>query len=57
MGELAINGGNPLFSNLLGKWPDYTDDDKKRLEDVLVKRNWGGESHILIIIQKSVLNR
>ena len=42
MGELAINGGTPVRTELFPQWPEFGDQEAKALLLVLQGRNWGG---------------
>ena len=42
MALLAINGGKPLHTSLIGKWPNFYPEDIQNLQDVLYSRVWGG---------------
>ena len=42
MSELAILGGQPVRRRPFSPWPQYTEADARRLQEVLESRNWGG---------------
>ncbi len=42
MSELAILGGEPVRCRPFTVWPQFTEDDARRLQSVLESRNWGG---------------
>ncbi len=42
MSALAILGGEPVRRKPFSPWPQYTENDRRRLLDVLETRNWGG---------------
>lgn len=42
MSELAILGGAPVRTRRFSPWPQYAEDDRRRLIEVLESRNWGG---------------
>src|SRR5713101_7949927 len=42
MSQLAILGGPAERTRPFAPWPQYTQNDRRRLQDVLESRNWGG---------------
>jgi dTDP-4-amino-4,6-dideoxygalactose transaminase len=42
MSELAILGGKPVRNAPFSPWPQYLDEDARRLQQVLESRHWGG---------------
>lgn len=42
MSALAILGGAPVRTRPFASWPQYTERDAQRLQEVLESRNWGG---------------
>ena len=42
MGKLAITGGNPVRNKPFPKWPQYSENEKKALIEVLESGIWGG---------------
>lgn len=42
MSQLAILGGEPVRRRPFSPWPQYTEADARRLQEVLESRNWGG---------------
>lgn len=42
MSQLAILGGEPVRKQPFPPWPQYTEADARRLQQVLESRNWGG---------------
>ncbi|WP_026688378.1 DegT/DnrJ/EryC1/StrS family aminotransferase [Alteribacter aurantiacus] len=48
MKELAINGGNPVFTKPFPTWPIYGEEEEKAVIDVVRSGKWGGTNRRLL---------